>query len=100
MARFLPDAEKNYAFFNESLPGKDHTVMLTPGYPAMRDFPPVRVPQGSYFVMGDNRDNSADSRYIGFIPRDNITGKALAVVMSLNYNLYHLPRTNRFLLPL
>jgi signal peptidase I len=100
IAKFLPGADKSYSFLKEDLPGKDHTIMLTPGYPAMRSFPPVRVPEGSYFMMGDNRDNSADSRYIGFVPRDNITGKVLAVVVSLNYDKFHLPRTNRFLLPL
>jgi signal peptidase I len=55
------------------------------------------VPQGSYFAMGDNRDNSLDSRYWGLVPRDNIVGKPLLVFWSYDaptddlkdYNLHH-----------
>ena len=43
---------------------------------------PVQVPQGQYFVMGDNRDNSQDSRYWGFLPRGYIKGRALMIYWS------------------
>ncbi len=50
-------------------------------------FGPYDVPQGQYFAMGDNRDNSQDSRYWGFVPRDHIIGKALVIYWS-----YETPR--------
>jgi len=47
-----------------------------------RRYGPVTVPDGQYFVMGDNRDNSQDSRYWGFLPRAYIKGRALMVYWS------------------
>ncbi len=46
------------------------------------DYGPVTVPEGYYFAMGDNRDNSQDSRWWGFLSRDYIKGKALMVYWS------------------
>ena len=45
---------------------------------------PVRVPDGQYFVMGDNRDNSQDSRYWGFLPRSYVKGRALMIYWSFD----------------
>jgi signal peptidase I len=47
-----------------------------------RNFGPVTVPAGQYFMMGDNRDNSEDSRYWGFMPREYVKGKALFLYVS------------------
>jgi signal peptidase I len=47
-----------------------------------RNFGPVTVPADNYFMMGDNRDNSEDSRYWGFLPRDHVKGKALFLYIS------------------
>ena len=61
---------------------------------------PFRVPDGMYFMLGDNRDNSADSRYFGFVPRRNIVGRATRVIVSLNPDRHYRARTDRFLIPL
>ena len=61
------------------------------------DFDKVHVPQGMYFVLGDNRDNSADSRVYSFIPRDQIIGRSSSVVFSLDAERNYFPRPDRFL---
>ena len=80
--------------------GVEHEILLLPGRMSRQAFGPVTVPAGMYFMLGDNRDNSADSRYIGFVHRRNIVGRATRVLVSLNPEHYWVPRSNRLFIPL
>jgi len=84
----------------EHAPGSEHDVLLLPSRLSTGQFGPVRIPEGRYLMLGDNRDNSADSRYFGLVPRANIVGRASRVVVSLNPENYFLPRADRFLVSL
>lgn len=80
----------------ETFGAERHPVMATPALPAMRSFGPVTVPAGQYLVLGDNRDNSKDSRFIGFVPRAKIVGKAVGVALSVDPDHHYLPRWGRW----
>ena len=101
-AGFYTDAELNYLrlpSFTEKLGAHNHQMMIVPAQPPV-DLAQVRqfahrenceynddgfsctVPAGHYFMMGDNRDQSSDSRYWGFVPDDHIKGRAFLVWMN------------------
>jgi signal peptidase I len=52
----------------------------------LQDYGPITVPAGQYFMMGDNRDNSEDSRYWGFMPESYVKGQALFIYYSFDDN--------------
>ena len=83
------EMKKKVVYINGQPLKEDYVHFLVPvgagGLEAMDkrdDYGPVTVPQGYYFAMGDNRDNSQDSRWWGFLSRDYIKGKALMVYWS------------------
>ncbi len=96
----FPGVSEQQEFKMEQLEGKVHRMLITPDRPSMRSFATVTVPPDSFLMMGDNRDNSNDSRYIGFVPRGDILGRASRVVMSLDSDHWYMPRSDRFFAPL
>ncbi|MFT3811757.1 MAG: signal peptidase I [Acidovorax sp.] len=86
--------------WRETLDGKAIEVARLPELNRLTGFAPVRVPEGYVMVMGDNRDNSRDSRFIGFIDVRRVTGKAVRVVLSHDPAHLYVPRADRWWLPL
>jgi signal peptidase I len=94
--KFLIDDKYTRMTFIENLDGREHPVMLISHSRDLNSFGPVTVPEGKYFMMGDNRYDSRDSRYFGFVERDSIIGRATAVVISLDIKNKYKPRFERF----
>ncbi|MFN3304195.1 MAG: signal peptidase I [Roseateles sp.] len=69
----------------ETLDGRMHALQTLPSLASRRDLAETVVPAGHYFMLGDNRDNSADSRVIGPVPRDLLIGRAHRVLVSADW---------------
>lgn len=93
--------QQRHVFFYEHYDNASHAVMLRPAPPNdYNSFAAIKIPAGQYMMLGDNRDNSKDSRRIGLVSRERITGRANTIAFSVDYEDYYLPRTDRFIRPL
>ena len=84
-------------FATETVENRSHAVMAYPAYfSPLGSFGPVTLGSDQYFVMGDNRDNSKDSRSFGIVRRELIVGRAMSVFVSFDKPGSWLPRLGRF----
>jgi len=80
----------------EHVAGARQRVQVLPQVPALRSFGPLHIPADQYLMLGDNRDDSRDSRYIGLVPREKLIGRAVRVLVSSDYLGNWMPRFERF----
>lgn len=81
---------------DEQLGQQRQRIQILPAIAARRDFGPLTIPQDQFLMLGDNRDNSTDSRFIGLVPRHLLIGRAVRVLVSADIDGNWMPRGARF----
>ncbi len=96
MEQLAPGVKTEALRLDERSGARDHVVQWMRRPDEHDSFGPVVVPADRYLMLGDNRDNSADSRYFGLVPRELLIGRAVAILASANINGNWAPRFERF----
>ncbi|WP_020655083.1 signal peptidase I [Massilia niastensis] len=81
---------------DETVAGTRQRIQVLPQKAALRSFGPVRIPADQFLMLGDNRDDSGDSRFIGLVPREKLIGRAERILVSADYQGNWMPRPDRF----
>jgi signal peptidase I len=91
-----PGIETEALRLDERTNDREHLVQWLGPSGDRDNFGPIAIPADHYLMLGDNRDNSADSRYFGLVPRELIIGRAVMILASADINGRFAPRLERF----
>jgi signal peptidase I len=100
-AERLPDGRTvRVEVVTERLPGRSHAVAFTPSLPSLPSLAEMTIPKDRYLVLGDNRDQSRDSRVFGFATRGDLYGRSGYVALSVDPERGYMPRFDRWFMRL
>ncbi|MBN1560856.1 signal peptidase I [candidate division KSB1 bacterium] len=97
--KFDPEEQATFRYYRVHAPDLQYTIRKRLKKPAAQNYGPVVVPPDHLFMMGDNRDNSSDSRFWGFVPMEYVGGRAMFIYFSFDtvkWRLRHIPQAVRW----